>query len=217
MQSTMKLINDKNALRNQAFNDLAPIAKAEGQPKVVEFDDEAPVRELFISAPTKGFELLFNKYSGVLCKHAVRFVYSKAVAEDIIHDVFFNFWSKKSYQSIKISYRRYLFQCVRNRALNYLRLEFKLNASLPETDNRLTTNFQGPEQHLFFEELHQHIETVIERMPFQRKRIFMLHRFDELSCKEIAEKLNLSVRTVEVHVHLALKTLKIGLNDYLKI
>src|SRR5438128_495491 len=87
--------------------------------------DRAPINsELFIRKtfeinPQKGCELLFRLYYPSMCTHALRFVYSKEIAEDLVADVFYSFWNTKAFLGITQSYRSYLFRSVRNRAYNY--------------------------------------------------------------------------------------------------
>ena len=87
-------------------------------------DNEQFIRKTFEDDTKKGCELLFKCYYNTLCSHAVRFVYSKQVAEDLVGEVFYVFWQKQLHLQIHTSFRAYLFTAVRQRALTYLRWEF---------------------------------------------------------------------------------------------
>ncbi|WP_460634607.1 sigma factor [Larkinella harenae] len=86
-------------------------------------DDELIFRELFVQDPKRGCELLFRRYYANLVNHAVRFVYSKDIAEDLVAEVYTVFWQDRIFERITTSYRAYLYQTVRYRAYNYLRWE----------------------------------------------------------------------------------------------
>src|SRR5690606_19095111 len=81
-------------------------------------DTEAFLREAFRKDEWLGCSLLFDHYYTPMCSHAIRFVYSKEYAEDVVADVFREFWQKKQFNKVTSSFRTYLFRAVRNRALN---------------------------------------------------------------------------------------------------
>src|SRR5579871_2940467 len=96
------------------------LSRNEGKPqggRVI--DVEAMIRKTFEEDMNAGMEMLFWYYYGVLCSHAVRYVASKAAAEDIVSDILFEFQSKALTHTITTSYRAYLFTAVRNRAYDY--------------------------------------------------------------------------------------------------
>ena len=86
-------------------------------------DEEAMIKLVFDQDPKQGCEILFQKYYRVLCSHAIRFVHSKEVAEDIVSELFCRFWTDQIYLSINTSYRAYLFKAVRFSSYNYVRWE----------------------------------------------------------------------------------------------
>ena len=182
--------------------------------KTIGLDPELFIRKAFIENPKKGCELLFRRYHQPLCSHAVRFVYARETAEDIVSDVFCKFWKTKAYQNVTSSYRYYLFRSVRNEAYNHLRLEFKNLDSIEKADTHETTPSQRPDQVLEFEEVADRIEDVINTLPPQCRRVFLLSRFDGRRYQDIAAELGISIKTVEVHISKALYTLRLGLKDH---
>ncbi|TDE10580.1 hypothetical protein E0F88_28005 [Dyadobacter psychrotolerans] len=86
---------------------------------------EVFIRKTFEENPRKGCEMLFRLYYRGLCTHAVRYVYSKEIAEDLVADVFYTFWNTRAFLSVTYSFRSFLFRSVRNRAYNYLMNEMK--------------------------------------------------------------------------------------------
>lgn len=174
-------------------------------------DSEMLIRLSFNSNARQGFELLFRRYYKILCSHAVRFVYSKAAAEDIVSDVYLNFWRTDAYEQVTSSYRAYLFKAVRNRALDYLHEEFRRESLLGkgiELDGARIASDDDPYRQLQLTQLHQLIETEIKSLPTQCQRVFILSRFEGKKQREIAEELQISTKTVESHINRALIQLR---------
>ncbi len=181
--------------------------------RLSEEDSELFLRKTFEENPKKGCELLFRLYYRALCTHAVRFVYSKEVAEDLVSEIFFKFWEKNTYLGVTTSYRAYLFQSVRNRAYNYLSNDLRKTASLSVAQPAETPTSDSPEQIMQLEELHHTIDTLISCLPPQCRKVFLMNRFEGKKSKDIAAELELSVRTVETHIFKALGILKNGLKN----
>ena len=165
----------------------------------------------------KVFEKLFKDHYPVLCGYAKKYINDIDQAEEIVQDMFFNFWQKRDKMDINISVEAYLFRSVRNSCLNYLK-HLKVRE-----EHRLATNIElkRKEQEVYDNvvalELQERIDRVIEQLPKERKRIFKMSRYEELKYKEIAERLNLSVKTVEAQMSKALKFLRLQLSDYLSL
>lgn len=177
-------------------------------------DKEFFIRQAFAESPHKGCELLFRRYYGVLCTHAVRYVYSRETAEDIVSAVFCKFWQTGAYKNIDSSYRYYLFRCVRNESYNYLRLEFRLLDNLETEAGREDTTSQHPDQIIQYEEVLHQVETLFESLPPQCRKVFLMSRFDGKKYKEIASELGISIKTVEVHIGKALGIMRKGLSGH---
>jgi RNA polymerase sigma-70 factor (family 1) len=176
-------------------------------------DSELFIRKTFEINPQKGCELLFRLYYSAMCTHAVRFVYSKEIAEDLVADVFFSFWNTKAFQGITQSYRSYLFRSVRNRAYNYLANELTKTDSLEAILHLESSAADVPELMMRVNELYAQVDELVASLPPQCQKIFIMNRFEGIKPKAIAESLKLSVRTVEVHIAKALGTLRTGLKD----
>ena len=134
-----------------------------------------------------------------------------------MQEMFFNFWQKKEKLDINISIEAYLFRSVRNSCLNYLKhLKIREEHRLA-TNQELRKKEQEVHDNVVALELQEQIENVIDQLPPERKKIFKMSRYEELKYKEIAEKLNLSVKTVEAQMGKALKHLRLHLADYLSV
>ncbi|HBL74644.1 MAG TPA: RNA polymerase sigma-70 factor [Prolixibacteraceae bacterium] len=172
----------------------------------------------------KGFEILFRTYYKRLCAYAVSFVSQNDLAEDIVTDVFLKLWEKRETLNIPESVSSYLFQSVKNSCINYLNREKNRKNTISENEiNLLNLKIKYPVSDkypltdLIGQELEEKIRTEIEKLPEQCREIFYLSRFEELSHKEIAEKLGISENTVKVQIYRALIKLRTGLKDYLPI
>lgn len=166
-------------------------------------DKELFIRRTFETDARMGCELLFRQHYVALCSHAVRFLGSKAIAEDLVADVFCQFYEQQIFTTITSSYRAYLYRTVRNRAYNYVRQTFRREVSLDEAQYEPTTETQQPDAITQYDELYQDVEKAIESLPVQRRRIYLMHRFEGKKYGEIADELGLSNRTVEVQIRLA--------------
>jgi len=176
-------------------------------------DFEFLIRKKFETDPTLGCTLLFRKYYNGLCSHAVRFVYSKEIAEDIVGDIFFDFWKNKVYEQINQSFSAYLFKTVRNRCLNYLKsnLHSTSKTSLNEASEMQIQDL--PEDILYQDDLIKKINTAVNNLPPVCRKVFLLNRFEGKKQKEIAVELGLSLRTIESHIYKALQSLKQVLSE----
>ncbi len=170
----------------------------------------------------KSFEILFKTYYKRLCAYAVSFVSRNDIAEDIVTDVLFNLWNKRQDIKIKGPVSHYLFKSVKNSCINFLNREKYNKFIVSENEvNLLDLNIKYnlsdnyPLYDLIGKELEKKIKMEIENLPQQCREIFYQSRFEYLSHKEIARKLNISEKTVKVQVYRALTKLRKGLKDYL--
>lgn len=173
------------------------------------FDQEQFVRQAFAESRQKGMEGLFRLYYAPLCSHALRFVYSREVAEDLVSDVLYQFWKTGSDKPMEHSYRAYLYAAVRHRAFNYLRDELKGNRR-PESLDAHTEPVQTetPQTLIEYDETFQRIEREIHALPTQCRRVFLMSRFEGRKNQEIADELGLALKTVEAHMARALIQLR---------
>jgi RNA polymerase sigma-70 factor (family 1) len=166
-------------------------------------DDEYFIRKNLEENPRLGVELLYKRYYQPMCTHAVKFVGSREVAEDLVSEIFFDFFSQNKFLEITTSYRLYLFRTVRNRAYNYLRWEMSRKAELGEVAQKPILNEQQPDQISQYEELYHDVEEAVNRLPLERRRIYLMRKFDGMKYQEIADELHLSVKTVDVQLNRA--------------
>lgn len=174
--------------------------------------EEAVLFEKIKKGDEKAFERLFHRYYSHLCLVAEQYVQNKAEAEEIVQDTFVSIWEKKEKIAITTSVKNYFFRSVKNSCLNYLKHN--------QIKNRYAEKFLSeasqaePDDDGFIEsELFQKIEECINSLPEKRREVFRLSREEGLKYREIAKKLNISVKTVETHMGLAIKTLREKFNQ----
>lgn len=170
-------------------------------------DKEFFIRKTFETDARKGYELLFRTYYTPLCSHAVRFVYNKEVAEDLVTEIFLNFWKKSIHTSVTSTFRAYLFTSVRNKCFTYLRWEFQ-KIRQEELAEDFLSDMLTPDHVMEMDELYMHVEQVIRTLPPQCQKVFVLSRFEGKSYQEIAARLDVSVKAVEGHISKALNVLR---------
>ena len=177
-----------------------------------QLDAELFLQKAFEQDPRQGLELLFRKYHAPLCSHAVRFVYSRQIAEDLVSEVFFQFFKTEAYQNITTSYISYLFRSVRNEAFTYLRREFGRTCPLDASyENQPDPQALSPDAEVQYNNLFLKVNAAIAQLPTQCQRAFLLSRFENKKYHEIADELRISPKTVEVHISKALRYLRMAL------
>jgi len=164
---------------------------------------------------SKSFELVFKTYYKRLCTFAFDYTRQLETAEDIVKDFFVIFWNDREKLEIKTSLSGYLFRSVRNASINYLLRNKERNRTISiEEVNWIQIKINEPLSrdyafgNLLAKELETQIFNAIEKLPEGCREVFKLSRFDDLSHKKIAERLNISENTVKVQIYRALKCLK---------
>lgn len=168
----------------------------------------------------KAYEFLFRNYYAALCHYAERYLKDPSLAEDVVAQVFCNLFIKRHELVIR-SVEPYLFFSVRNSALNSLRSRKNISEIDEVSDNEMSSlsglagnDFSSPMLHREAEKL---LEDAINTLPPQCRQVFLLSRNERLSHKEIAQKLGISVNTVETQMSRAIKKLSKLLGGYIKL
>ncbi len=171
------------------------------------------------SGDEQAFELLFRRYYVRLCSFADRFICNTAEAEEIVQDVFLNLWGKRGQLDLDGEISSYLFRSVRNACFNLIehrKVADSYYAVIAQA-YRHSSEVVDSSDPLQYAELNQKIEEAIGSLPAECRRIFRMSRMEGLKYVEIAEKLNISVKTVETQISRALAKLKTELTDFLTI
>ncbi|MDX2173077.1 MAG: RNA polymerase sigma-70 factor [Bacteroidota bacterium] len=162
------------------------------------------------------FNELFNLYYEELCKIVFPIIKDADAAEDIVQDVFVKLWIRRNELDVNTSFKAYLYKSVVFRALDYLRKQkstIKVNDDLKVIYSQSHNNVGETIEE---KEFTTAINVGLEKMPENMRAIFQLSRFTGLKNREIADELNISIKTVESNMSKALKLMHEQLKPFLK-
>ena len=163
------------------------------------------------------FEHLFRNYFSPLCLFGMKYLKDMDTTKEIVHDVFVNIWSKRNELDLNKSLKTYLFTSVYNRSLNYIRDQKKFKGVEELRSEHHEQSFFDASAELEGKELQGQIQKAIDSLPERTRKIFVMNRFEGFKYKEIAEKLEISQKTVEAQISSALKVLREKLRIYLEL
>jgi len=172
------------------------------------------------------FAELYRVYFPLLCEFAHRFTSNRAICEELVQDVFFTIWEKKEQWAPTIQARSYLYKAVKNRALDHLKHQdverkylgiYRDKQDLYNPPQQMEDALSQKEENAEAQKLIALVHRTIQELPERRKTIFLLSREDGLTYQEIAEVLDISVKTVENQMGQALVFFKKRLSKYLSL
>ncbi len=138
-------------------------------------------------------------------------------AKEIVHDAFIGLWDKRAQIDLNKSYKSYLSASIYNKCINHLRDNKKFNWDILILEHLHSETEYHNNDHLVEAELAVKIQNAIDELPEKCREVFMLQRFESLKYLEIADRLGISVKTVEAQMSKALQHLRERLKDYLCI
>lgn len=143
----------------------------------------------------------------MLCNFANTYLGDTAVSEDMVQEIFVYLWENRKTLSIQGSIKSYLFQSVKHKCLNelkHLKVKERHRSYIHQSE------WHDKDVHLLFEtaEIREIIQQKIEQMPAKRREVYQKSRVEGLTYQQIAQELNLSIKTVENHMGLALQYLR---------
>ncbi len=158
------------------------------------------------------FRELFTHHYKALCNYAMRVVVTREIAEEVVSDVFVKLWKNREQIEVHTSFQAYIYRAVRNQALDYLKLRVHRQYERESLDavqwNTSHADHYSPAEEMAFNEFYDHVEGCINDLPKQCQIIFRLSREEGLRYRDIAERLDISVKTVETQMSRALKVLR---------
>lgn len=161
----------------------------------------------------KQFEALFRSSYASLVKYAKTLTKDHDTAEEIVQELFFRLWQNKEKIQIESSLNGYLFRSVHNRCLHYIEHLKVVERHEQEISFEQRSGAESPADVLQYKELQAKIARTIEKLPERCGQIFCMNRFEGLKYSEIAEKLSVSVKTVEANMGRALKEFRKALAE----
>lgn len=158
-------------------------------------------------------QFLYRQYHDILVKFASGYLKSKEPAEEIVNDVLYKVWLKKENITEINNLRFYLFSAVRNSCLTLITQQKKEQDLLADFSFRDVSQ-DDPESLLISSELQKHIKATIESLPPRCRQIYEMIRVEGLRNKDVSEKLNISVNTIDVQLAIALKRMIRSVNIF---
>ncbi len=153
------------------------------------------------------FEKLFRKYRTGMLHFAISITGNVEDAEEVVNDIFINIWDKQTELKEELGIKSYLFRSVKNRSLNKIRSSKTPFETMSE-ELPLAGNFTTGLEQIQFNETRDKVQYFVDQLPTRCRQVFLLSRVHELSHKEIAELMDISVKTVENQIGYALKFLR---------
>lgn len=162
---------------------------------------------------TGQFESLFRSSYVSMVRYAKSIIKDQDTAEEIVQDLFFRLWQDKEKIKIESSLNGYLFRAVHNRCLHWIEHNKVVERHAREVIAQETEAADNPADTIYYKELQSKIIQIIEKLPDRCGRIFCMNRFEGLKYSEIAEKLSVSVKTVEADMGRALREFRKALKE----
>ena len=174
---------------------------------IISYSDEELVQEIKANN-VFAFDQLYKKY----CKKVYKFGYSilKTVedSENLVQDVFLSLWENRNKVEKNSSIKSYIFTITYNSAISIIRKRANESKYIEYLQSLQELNEESVNLEMEYEELKNRINKIVQALPPRQKEIYLLHYIEGLKYSEIAERLNISVNTIENHISRALKTIR---------
>lgn len=161
------------------------------------------------------YRQLFVKYYSPLCEYASQYI-SDDDSEELVQELMLFIWEARENLVIETSLKSYLFISTKHRCLNAIRKNQYHERIHNQIYEKIKDQFEDPDYY-FVNELTENIRKAIENLPDTYRETFILSRFGERTNMQIAERLGISIKTVEYRISQALKILRHRLKDYLPL
>jgi len=172
---------------------------------------EAEIRDLLSDVALNGNRVSFKRlyllhYSRLFCL-AKSLVKQDVVAEEIVDDVFMNLWTNRASLASINNFAYYCYRAVKNKSLTHISRSNIKQVQIEDINIEIVDSSITGEQQLVYEDLARTINDSLSKLSEQCKLVFKLVKEDGLKYREVAELLDISVKTVEYHMGNALKQL----------
>ena len=155
----------------------------------------------------KAFDELYHRYAKKSMAFALKFFKDQSTAEEAVQEIFIRIWERRKELDESKSFKCYLFQAVKFYMFNFIR-DRKDSCAYEEVSEATFRRENTVEEQLHYEELEAAANLLIDRLPQVQQQVFRLNKLEGLTTQEIADRMNLSKRTIEHHIYLATKTVK---------
>lgn len=151
---------------------------------------------------------LYQLYKDAIGLKLLRLLRNDALAEEILQDVFMKVWENRSKIDPDLSFKAYLYRIAQNLAIDVLRRASKEKHIFDQISHASTELYSHIEEHIFKQENEALLYRVVDKLPPQRKRIFIMFKIEGKSYKEISEELGIAPSTIAEHIYKATAFLK---------
>ena len=180
----------------------------------MELENEA-IATLLSQRDETAFEQVFKTHFKRLHAYAFTILRDEVEAEEMVQQVFFKIWERNDKLSLTGSVSAYLYRAVHNESLNHIKHQKVRSNHRLHIAYSMKNEVEHPAKKILTGEMEKKIHSALNELPEQCRTIFQMSRFDELKYREIADKLGISVKTVENQMGKALKLLRAKLADFL--
>lgn len=170
--------------------------------------DDAELVLLIKKGDIKAFNAIYYRYIPKVLSFLKGFYTTDYQSEEIVQEIFVSIWEKRERLDENLSFPAYVFKAARNRIYNSYRAKVKQLAFNDSFHYQADKGRNSTEEYISHKELQEHLDDLINELPPVQKKVFLMSRNNGLTNEEIAQRLNLSRRTVEHHIYRALKYFK---------
>lgn len=163
------------------------------------------------------FEQLFKKHFRELHAYGFSLLKDWEAAEEIVQTVFLKLWERNEWEHIQVSIKSYLYKSVYHDCLNYIRRQKIHLKYQTQTVHTVNVSVEGTDGKIKLSEMEQQLNKALNKLPEKCRAIFHLSRFESLKYQEIANQLQISIKTVETHMVKALRILRVEMKDFLPL
>ncbi|MDP3914145.1 MAG: RNA polymerase sigma-70 factor [Bacteroidota bacterium] len=171
--------------------------------------EELYIVKKMIEGDVDSFKYFFDRYYDDLCNFVHIYLHDQALSEEIVQDIFVYFWENKEKLQINTSVKSFLFSASKFKSLNLLRdtkTQKRIVEKIGKTEPLITS--EEEDSYIDTNEFKKILDAAVDQLAPKCREIFLLSKFEDLSNREIAEKLGISVKTVENQMTIALKKLR---------
>lgn len=169
--------------------------------------------EFLRSGDHAAFTEIFNRYWEPMINAAFRLLQSGEDAEEVIQEIFVALYIRRKEIRLKSSLEAYLRSALKYKAIDAYRSQQAHYARLDDLIEETRLSSPAPDDELAFRELKEKIHRAADKLPEKCREVFLMSRFEQLSHRDIANRLGISVSTVKKHLNKAMKLLRAELRD----
>jgi len=179
---------------------------------VVDFDDKVIITKIK-QGDVLSFDNIFKKYHKKVYYFAISYLKNKEDAEDIVQEVFMNLWKYRDQISEYYVFSKYLFKITYNATCKKFRKQASDRKHMEEVLKKISIEDNSIQLDIEFNNLMETTNNLIKKLPARQKNILLLSIEEHLTSEQIAQKLNITKKTVENYLAMAKRFLKKSLSE----